>query len=214
MARGLPAFWSTVVSIPFLATGGYVAVGRTQFQPEAGVPILLFGGFVILVGLYVQFRAAPEKLEWEEGEKRVGKRHPTQKAAAARIILGVPFLALSGYLLFFTFLPYVYPTVAGTIGGTLLLTGLTRYWRNTLTTYWLTNRYVIKEYRFLGMARNFIPLDEIEGSRELKTPIEALVGVGHVAVASAGDVPGGTTSIETRAIPESEEFARQIRRLS
>lgn len=203
-----------VVSTPFLTTGGYVALGRTQFEPEAGVPILLFGGFVILIGLYIQFRAAPEAPSLEDGESVIETRHPTQWAAAIRMLIGLPFLVLCGYLLFFTFLPYVYPTVAGVIGGTLLLTGLTRYWRNTLTTYWLTNRYVIKEYRFLGMGRNFIPLDKIEGSRDLKTPIEALVGVGHVAVASAGKAPGKTTSIETRAIPEAEEFAKKIRQLS
>lgn len=212
MARGLPALWSSVLAAPFLAGGAYVYAGRTQFRPVAGVPVALFGAFVLAVGLYVHFVAAPTGPQLDDGEDLIAVRYPSQRVAVTRILAGVPFVVAGAYLLFETYLPYVYPTMASLVGGYFLVTGTVRYWKNTLTTYWLTTDRLIKEYRFVGLSRSYVPLDEVRGVTESKTATEALVGLGHIAVATAGSGSSGTTEVTVRGVPDVEEFATEIRR--
>lgn len=210
MARGQPAVWSGVLGLPFLVGGGYAYVAGTMVPNEAGLPFVAFGAFTVLIGLYIQFVAAPEPPSMRDGEEIVDTRNPAQRAAIVKTVLGLAVLIVAGYLLFFTFRPYVYPTVALVAGLYLFSTGLYAYWTNTLTTYYVTNQRLIKEYRFISLVRQEVPLDKVRGVEEQKSIWEALVGLGNVRVASGG---GGALEVVVRNIYTSTAFADEVREL-
>jgi uncharacterized membrane protein YdbT with pleckstrin-like domain len=161
------------------------------------------------VGWYIHLVAAPPAPTLREGEEIIDTRHPTQKAAITKIILGLPFLALAGYLLFFTMVPYVYPTVGFVVGLYLFSTGILTYWTNSLTTYSITNQRVISEFRLLSLVRKEVPMDKIRAVRESKSPVEALVGVGNIRVSSG---TGAGLEILIRNVDAVTDFAEKLRR--
>ncbi len=212
MARALPALWSAILGAPFTLGGGYVYVAdpHSLVPNQVGLPILAFGAFVIGLGLYVHVVAAPDPPMMRDGEEVIETRNPAQRAAAAKTALGFVFLLVAGYLLFFTFVPYVYPTVTFVVGLYLFSTGLYTYWKNTLTAYYVTNKRLIKEYRFISLVRHEVPFEKVRGVQERKSIWEALVGLGNVRVASG---TGGTLEIVIRNIYSPTEFADEVRNL-
>jgi hypothetical protein len=103
MARGLPAVWSTVLGLPFVAGGLHAVFGDTYVPSEAGLPFVGFGAFVVVLGLYIHYVAAPEPPTMREDERILETRNPAQRAAAVKTAIGFVLLAATGYLLFFTF---------------------------------------------------------------------------------------------------------------
>lgn len=212
MARGQPAIWSGLLATPFVASGGYVWIaGDNVAVPSiVGVPFLVFGLFVFIFGAYIHFVAAPTPPTMREGEEIIESRKPSQRAAIAKTSVGFLLLFIAGYFLFLTFSPYVYPTVAFLVGLYFLSTGLYAYWTNTLTTYYVTNRRLIKEYRFISLVRQELPFEKVRGVQERKSLWETLAGLGNVHVASGG---GQSLEVTIRNIPASTDFADEIRDL-
>jgi len=210
MARGLPAVWSLLAGVPFVGAGGYVWLGNTNVPPNVGVTTAVFGLFVVAVGTYIHIVGAPDAPNMREGERIVDTRHPAQRAALVKIVVGFVGLAVTGYLLFATFVPYVYPTVSFTIGLYLFSTGLYTYWTNTLTTYYVTTDRLIKEYRFISLVRQELPFEKVRGVEERRSVWEALVGLGNVRVASGG---GATLEIVVRNVYSPTAFSDEIRDL-
>lgn len=211
MARGLPGVWSTLLTVPFSGSGSYVYLAETPYPELLGLPLLIFGIFVFLMGWYIHLVAMPPTPTLRDGEKTVDTRHPTQKAALVRVLLGLPFLGLAGYLLLFTIVPYVYPTTVFVVGMYLLSSGILTYWTNSLTTYFITNQRVISEFRLLSLIRKEVPLRKIRAIKETKSPIEALVGVGNIQISSGGGTGLGVT---IQNIDEVTEFADELRKLT
>jgi membrane protein YdbS with pleckstrin-like domain len=211
MARGNPGVWSSLLSIPFLASGAYVYLGQTPYPPVLGLPLLLFAGFIIIMGWYIHLVAAPPKPTLRDAEEILGTRHPTQKAAMVRVLIGIPCFVVSGYLFLGTVTPYVYPTVAFTVGLYLMSTGILTYWTNSLTTYYLTSDRVMSEFRLISLVRKEVPISKVRAVKESKSPIEALVGVGNLQVSSGG---GAGTSISITNIDSATDFAEELRRLT
>lgn len=212
MARGRPAVWGGIFGGPFVLGGIYTYLeDPSQYvPPDLGLPMIGFGLFVIGLGLYIHYVVAPEPPTMREGEEIIDTRNPAQRAALARTVLGFALLLVTGYLLYFTFQPYVYPTTTFLIGLFFFSTGLYTYWTNTLTTYYVTNHRLIKEYRFISLSRQELPFKKVRGVEEGKSVWEALVGLGNVRVASGG---GGTLEIAVRNIYHPTEFADEIRSL-
>lgn len=208
MPRGHPAGWSGALGLPFVLVGAYLYTGASQLSADLGLPPLLFGAFIVVVGLYVHVVASPPSPTLRDGEELVAIRHPTQRVAAAKLGLGIPILGGAAYLLFFTLTPYVYPTVTLVLGLYFFSTGLYVYWTNTLTTYYVTTNRVIKEFRFLSLIRQEIPLEKVRGVQERKTFTESLVGLGTVRVASGG---GRALVIDMRNMTQSAAFAAAVR---
>lgn len=210
MARGLPAVWSLLIATPFLSGGAYVYLEdpSTTVPPDTGLPMLAFGVFVLALGLYIQFVAAPEKPKMGDNEEIIDTRRPAQRAAIAKSIIGLLTLVVAAYYLYFTNRPYVYPTTPFVVGLYLLSTGLFTYWTNSLTTYYVTNNRLIKEYRFISLVRQELPFEKVRGVEQRKSIWEAVVGLGNVRVASGG---GGALEIVINNIYRSNEFAGEIR---
>lgn len=209
MARGRPAIVSGIVGIPFVLFGLYLYFAETGVPPEVGIPFFFFGMFVILIGLYIHFVAAPDPPKLGKNEEQIAVRHPTQRVAFVKMFISVPLLLATVYFLFFTMVPYVYPTVTFLVGLYFLSSGLQTYWTNSLTTYYVTNRRVISHYRLLSLTRREIQIDKVRGVDERRTAIESIVGLGDVRIASGSE--GGTLEITMRNIKRSTEFADEIR---
>ena len=211
MARGLPGVWSTLVSLPFFISGGYVYFVDTPYPDLLGLPLLLFGGFILLMGWYIHVVAMPPSPTMRDGEEIIDTRHPTQKAALIKVLVGMPFLLVAGWLLVFTEMPYVYPTGTFILGMYLFSTGIQTYWTNSLTTYFITNERVISEFRLLSLVRKEVPLRKVRAVKESKSPIEAVVGVGNIQVSSGG---GAGLNVTIQNIDAATEFADQLRNLT
>jgi membrane protein YdbS with pleckstrin-like domain len=210
MARGLPGVWSSLLSIPFLASGGYVYFGGTPYPKLLGTPLLLFGVFVLVMGWYVHMIASPPMPMLRDGEEIIDTRHPTQKAPLVKVFLSLPFLFTAGYLMFCTVYPYVYPTALFAVGLYLLSTGILTYWTNALTTYYITTDRVVNSFRLLSLVRKEVPMEKIRAVEESRSPIEAVVSVGNIRVASGG---GAGLEIEIRNVDKPTEFADELRRI-
>lgn len=210
MARGLPAVWSALFSLPFLVGGAHVYLNdpNETVPPDVGIPIIVFGLFIMGLGFYIQYIAAPEPPTMRDGEEVIDTRNPANRAAIVKSVIGFSFLLVAGYLYFFTYRPYVYPTSTFVVGLYLFSTGMYAYWTNTLTTYYITNQRLIKEFRFISLVRQEVPFDKVRGVQERKSVWEALVGLGNVSVASGG---GASLEIVVRNIYWPEEFADEIR---
>lgn len=209
MGRGKPAFWSTLLGIPFVVAGAWLYLGQQEYPPITGLPFAGFGIFIIVIGLYVH-HVEPEALRTGDSENLVATRHPTQRVAIIKVTVGIPLLVATLYLLYFTMVPYVYPSVTLIIGLYTFSVGLHTYWTNSLTTYYLTTDRVLKEYRFLSLVRQEIPRQKIRGVQERKSFTEALVGLGNVIVASGG---GRSLEIQMRNMERSGAFSDEVRKV-
>ena len=210
MSRGTYTKWSPILGAPFLFVGLYLYLFSNNLPKELGYPFLIFGLFIVVIGLYVHFRAAPKPPTLRDQEEIIATQHPTQRVALLELVFGLIAFVVALYLLLFTFRPYVYPTVAFLIGIYLFSSGLYTFWANSLTTYYITNQRVISEYRFLSLARHELSLEKIRGVEERRSIVETIVGLGNVYVASGG---GHSLEIKMRNLKNSGEFADKLKRM-
>lgn len=223
MSRGRAAIWSTILSLPFVVLGAYLYLipelnlklpGTTVPASDlqlVGVPMMIFGIFIIVIGIYIQF-TGPSEPSFREGETLVDTRIPSQRVAISQIAIGLPILGVAGYLLLFTRSPYLYPTLTFLVGLFFYSRGLKTYWVNTLTTYYVTTNRVISIYRFISLRRQEIPLNKIRGIEERKSILETIVGLGNIRIASGGG--GGSVQLNIRNIEKSTSFADDIRTMT
>jgi MFS family permease len=204
----MPGLWSLLLGLPIAGFGGYLYTAQEQVASLAGVPFLLFGLFIVALGLYVQFVAAPEPPTMREDEEIIDTRTPAQRAALAKVAVSLPALGVAIYLFYFTMYPYVYPTLALVVGLYLFSTGLYTYWTNTLTVYYVTNQRLIKEYRFVSLVRSELGFDKVRGVEERRSIWETIVGLGDIRVQSGG----GGLEIAVQNVYDSTDFADLIRR--
>lgn len=208
MARGKPLVWSTLIGLPYLVIGALLYVVESVQPDSAGLPVIGFGVLSVGIGLYLRAAAGVEAPPLRDDEELLVTRHPTQRYARARLAMSVPFLLLGLYWLVWTRLPYVYPTVPLAVGVYFYFSGANTYWANTVTTYYLTNQRLIKEYRFFSLVRAEVPLERVRGVEERKGIVEKLVGLGNIRVASG---TGETLEVVVRDIDDATTFAEEIR---
>ena len=145
--------------------------------------IVLLGGAIVLIGFYGSVLTQPNpNLMPDENIQEL--RHPSMKPAMARIAMSVPFFLGAGYMIAFTYLPYVFPFAVFLAGLFLYLRGVIRYWINHHTIYYVTNRRVAHAYKFLWLDTTEIPVGSINAISETRNFIEMLTGRGSVMVAS------------------------------
>lgn len=193
---------STILAAPFLLFGVYGLLTQTQgveilqgFQGVDGaeltkIPlwassvILVVGGGLMAIGLYMSLAGIAPSPPLVAGETEIVMRHPTMKPAYARMIVSIPFFLGAGYLAIATLLPYVYPFVLFLIGLYLFFKGAMRYLRNLHITYTVTDRRVVHMYKFLWLNTKEIPVSRIISISEARNFFEIITGRGSVVVAS------------------------------
>lgn len=182
MARGWPAFWTTLIALPFLLGGAYVHLYLPDYPTSIGTVPMLFAGFMILLGLYVHVLVAPEPPAMQPGEEMHVVVSPFSWAAATRFPVFLAFLVMAVYLRFYTDFPVVAAAAAMVACLYFLVTGLVRYWKSSLTVHYVTNRRIITDYRFLWLIRVEVPLPKVTGLEQRKTVMESFLGIGNVVL--------------------------------
>jgi hypothetical protein len=220
MGRGYPAIWSTLLSLPFFIAGGYVYLmpserlqvpGASIVPPDLqliAVSFAVFGLFLFMIGLYVQF-AAPPSPSLQDGESIIEERKPSQRVALSKGVLSIPFFAVTLYLLFYTVLPYMYPTLSLFLGLYFFSAGIKTYWVNALTQYIATSKRVISVYRFISLRRQEIPINKIRRVEERKSISETLTGLGNVRITSGSG--GESVQVNMKNIADSTAFDEKLR---
>ncbi len=171
--------------------------------------IVILGAAIVLIGIYgtVLTRPKPNLMPDENIQEL---RHPSMKPAMARIAMSVPFFLAAGYMVAFTYLPYVYPFAVFLAGLFLYLRGVIRYWINHHTIYYVTNRRVAHAYKFLWLDTTEIPVGSINAISETRNFIEMLTGRGSVLVASG---ISDRHTVRMQEIDNPGPVAQAIRRL-
>ena len=174
---------SSIIAAPFLLGGVYgFAIGG--FPPWASLTILLVGGVLMVLGLYLSLTGVVPTPPLVPGEQQLVMRHPAQKPAYARMIFSIPFFLGALYLLEFTEFPYVYPFIPFVLGMYFFFKGAMRYLRNLHITYTVTDRRIVHMYRFLWLNTKEIPVGRIISISESRSFFEIITGRGSVVVAS------------------------------
>ena len=205
MARGRPQLWGLVLGLPTAAVGSYVATDSARAVPtEMGYPFVALGVVAVLGGLFIS-RMAPEQLSDDPEAVFIPNRLSAYFFAGVSV---VP-LAATLYLLFFTRVPYVWPTVAFAVFAYVFVRALVSYWRNSLTRYYvLQDGQVVSEYRFISLSRSSVDAKSIQGVDRDQSFVETLLGLGNVTVRSAS----GDISFRNLPRPaEAEELLMRIR---
>lgn len=182
MARGWPAFWTTLIALPFLLGGSYVYLYMPEYPTSTGTVPILFAVFMILLGLYVHVLVAPEPPAMQPGEKLHIAVSPFSWASIRPFSFFLTFFVVTVYLRFNTDLPVLLPAAAMVVTLYFLVTGLVRYWKSSLTVHYVTSRRIITDYRFLWVIRVEVPLPKITGLEQRKTVLESLMGIGNVVL--------------------------------
>ena len=199
---------NVVVALPFILLGIFgLMQGEELYQPSLAV--ILVGALVILVGLYVSVLSRP-RLDLMPDEEFLALRHPSMKPAFARIVLSIPFFLAAGYLLEFSTLPYLYPFLPFLVGMYFYFRGIIKYWINHHTTYYVTNRRVVRMYRFGWLDTTEIPVNAINSISQTRTLLETLTGRGSVLVASG---IGAHHKVLMEEIDDPGPAAETVRRL-
>ena len=139
---------------------------------------------LLLIGAYISISAVAPEPPLQDSETELARRHPSMKPAIARIVIGLPFLVIAGYLFQATHVPYIYPFLVFIMGMYLFFQGAIRYIRNLHTTYVVTNIRAKKMYRFLWLNTREIPVSRIVSISEARGLFELLTNRGTVVVAS------------------------------
>ena len=208
MTRGMPAIWSSIVAAPFLFAGAGITTGHLETAvPSRFGPVGLgVGAAVVALGCYVHLVGAAG-FEPAPRETDLAAAHPVNRFAQAKSLAGLAGLGLAAYWLFFTRVPYVYPTVA-LLGGALLFgTGIWTYWVNTLTTYHLTDERLVIERRLLGSNVDEVLLQQVKTDNVYRPFYLRVFGLGNVTLDT-----GARRRPVVRHIRESDTFAEEMTR--
>ena len=145
---------------------------------------VLVGVMVVTAGLAISRISVPF-VRLMRDETKYTARHPSLKPPFARILLSIPFFVVSGYVIGFTNLPYVVSFIPFVIGTYLYFRGVTKFWINQHTIYFVTNRGRVGHvYRFLGLSHNEIRINATTSIGQTKTLFEMITGRGNILVSN------------------------------
>jgi hypothetical protein len=115
---------------------------------------------VFLGGVALYFRA-PSRFSLQGEEVIIEAFHPRVVLAYILMTASLPTIAASIYVYEYTTYPYIFVFIPLLLGLYLLISGFLRYWRNTLTTYYLTSERIVRASRFLSMNNNHLEIENI-----------------------------------------------------
>ena len=207
-AAGQPLVGLLIAS-PFFASGALVML-YGQFDVWVPATMLAAGVLLFAGTLYFGVARSAPRPDLEEDERLLVLRHPSMKPAFAQIIASLPFFAISGYLLEFTYLPYIWPLIPYFTGLFLYFRGIARFWINHLTIYYVTSEYIVHSYQFFpgvekgsGTIATEEAINYIGKNRSL---FQLLTGRGRVTIHSS------VHKVDMQDIDNPREVERIVRR--
>lgn len=124
--------------------------------------------------------------------------------------MSIPFFAVSYYLYFETMVPYVYPYLAFLVGFIILYKGISLFLISRRTTYYITDKRIIRDYQFVRFKCVEIPIRQIRGIEEGVSVLGRPFNLGDVRIVSG---KGSSMEVVFKFIDNSTEIADKIRRL-
>ena len=203
---GLPFFAAGV----FLLSDDDMASQAPRWTPWA---VILIGAAIVVVGFSLSLIARPElDLTSGEGEfpdeRVLEKRRPSMKPPFARIAIGVLSLAGAGWLLWFTFSPYIVPAIPFLFGMYMYIRGVVRYWINHHTAYYVTNYRVA--WRYLWLDGTDLPNDSLNSASPTRNLLGPFTRTGNVKVTTG---IGSRQNVHMYEIDDPKPVERTINRM-
>lgn len=180
---------SSAIAAVFLLPGVYLLRLDQPVASGIGVSFTAFGAFVLIVGVYVEYRGSsnpPGYLKLEDLEETV---EPRQTIALAKIALTLPVVLLSLYMILFTTLVYILSLAVLAVALAALSLALAELWSNEVTTYYLTGNRVVRVYSFLSPQVEQVSLNRL---RDVRTTRSALQRRFHLQNIRVRDEKGST----------------------
>lgn len=174
---------------PFFAAGilGLLRSGQAGQPPIwASWAIIGFVG-VVMVIFGIIFVFSRPQLDLIQGEDPLAVRRPSVKPAFAWIMMSVPFFAAAGFLVWFTFVEYLWPFLLFLCGTWLYLRGVASYWISRHTLYCVTNQRVLRRYRFIQVSNNSVRHTQSPVTSWDQNPLQRLTGMGRLRVVAGID---------------------------
>jgi hypothetical protein len=128
-----------------------------QLPNELSRPLYAAAGLVFVGGILLYNRAAEAPSLIQE-ERVVDSFHPSVIISQLMMAFSLLPLGVALYLYRDTTYPYIYVFVPLSFGIYVLSKGLIRYWKNTLTTNYLTTHRIMSDVRFFGVVSRKAPL--------------------------------------------------------
>ncbi len=195
--------WGCLFGAPLLAVGGWMFQTSGTVPTGAAYPFVVLGAFAIVLGAYVTY-AAPRP----ESYNTVVVFEPTNLPAYAYAVFSIASLAVTLYLLYGTEVPYLWPGLAFLAFLVGFLKALFVFFKNMLTTYYVTPDRLISEYRFLSLTPTSFEHDDVTNVTRRQSALETLLGLGTVRVS----VPSGTITLDNlRNADEAEDVLNSKR---
>lgn len=205
-AAGQPLVGLLIAS-PFFASG---ALAMLYGQLDAWIPVTMLAAGVLLFAGTLYFGVARSAPFPDPEEDVLVQRHPSMKPAYAQMLVSLPLFAISGYLLEFTYLPYIWPLVPYFIGLFLYFRGIARLWINHLTVYYVTSEYIVHRYQFfpgVDKGSGTIPVEEAMNRIDMdRSLFQLITGRGRVTIHSS------VHKVDMQDIDNPREVERIVRR--
>lgn len=203
------------VALALLSGAPLVAVGMvllidSQVDARASLVILGIGLAAILAGLYLGFSGSWLPLDLLPEERPLSVRHPSLKPAFARMITSLIFFVGAIYLLYTEQSYPIYYFALFVVAVYLYYRGVIIYWLNRHTTYYVTNRRVVRLRRFAGLSTTEIPVRAVNSITVTRNFFELVSGRGGVMVSSG---IGNLHKVRMEDISDPIPVARTIREL-
>lgn len=197
-------FWGTLLGAPLLAVGGWMHQAPGTVPTGTSYPFLVLGAFAIVLGAYVTYAApGPESYD------TLVVFEPTNLPAYAYAVFSLASLAVTLYLLYGTEVPYLWPGLAFLAFLVGFLQALFVFFKNMLTTYYVTPDRLISEYRFLSLTRTSFEHEDVTNVTRRQSVLETLLGLGTVTVS----VPSGTITLDNLRNPDEAEEVLNSKRM-
>ena len=199
-----------VLSATPLVVVGIILLASDEVTPWASWMVMASGLLVLLGGFYFGFLGIRPSLGLLPGEAILVLRHPSMKPAFTRMIISLVFFGAALYLLYTPQSYPIYYFALFLIAVYLYFRGIIQYWLNHHTTYYVTDRRIVRLRRFIAVSTTEIPTKAINAISETRGLSEALSGRGSVVVASG---IGNLHKLRVQEIDDPGPVARTIREL-
>lgn len=145
-----------------------------------------------------------------ESETEILKITPSLKPPLSILFSSFSFFALTIYFYYFTEVPYAVPTITYIIWFIIFYRGisLTLIYRRTI--YYVTNKRVLREYRFVKLKSNEIPIPQIRAIEESRSILGNMFNLGDVNIFSG---QSKSMIVKFANISNSTKVANEIRKL-
>lgn len=199
-----------LLGVPII--GVILAAFAWRVSQEPGVPTVLtdliygLSIFVFIGGVVLYFRA-PSRFHIRDEESIIEAYHPRLVLAYVLMTASIPMLASSIYVFEYTTRPYVFVFMPLVVGLYLLISGILRYWKNTLTTYYITTERIVRATRFLSVDNAHLDIEKISSWNDGHAWYSGLLGIEQASFAT----PSG--SIRLRDSPKDKNVVGMSRTL-